>query len=52
LKSEVARLLSQMSAEYEAADRGLRGLTLGTAQHDFIIARMERMSELHAELRV
>jgi len=51
LKSEVARLLAQISAEYEAAERGLRGLSLGSARHDFITARMEQMSQLHTELR-
>ncbi len=51
MKSEVARLLAQISAEYEAAERGLRGLSLGSARHDFITARMEQMSQLHTELR-
>jgi hypothetical protein len=48
--SEVARLLSQISAEYEAAQRGLTGLTYGMSQHDFITARMENMGQLHSEL--
>ncbi len=49
-RSEVARLLSQISTEYEAAQRGLTGLSYGTAKHDFITARMENMSQLHTEL--
>ena len=51
MKSEVARLLAQISAEYEAAERGFRGLALGTARHDFITARMECICQLHTELR-
>jgi hypothetical protein len=49
--SEVARLLSQITAEYEAAQRGLTGLAYGTAQHEFISARMETMGQLHSELQ-
>lgn len=50
-RSEVARLLSQISAEYEAAQRGLSGLSYGTSQHDFITARMENMGQLHTQLQ-
>jgi hypothetical protein len=49
--SEVARLLAQISAEYEAAERGLQGLASGTVRHHFINAKVERMSELHDSLR-
>jgi L-cysteine desulfidase len=49
-RSEVTRLLSQISAEYEAAQRGLSGLSYGTSQHAFITARMENMGQLHQEL--
>ncbi len=49
-RSEVARLLSQISAEYEAAQRGLTGLAYGASIHEFITARMERMGQLHNEL--
>lgn len=49
--SEVARLLSQISAEYEAAQQGLGGLACGTLKHDFIAARMEHMGHLHNQLR-
>jgi hypothetical protein len=50
-RSEVARLLSQISAEYEAAQRGLTGLAAGTSMHEFITARMERMGQLHTQLQ-
>ncbi len=49
--SEVASLLSRITAEYEAAQQGLSGLAYGTAQHDFISARMETMGCLHGELQ-
>jgi hypothetical protein len=50
-QSEVARLLSKITAEYEAAQRGFSGLAYGTAQHDFITARMENLGQLHSELQ-
>ncbi len=49
-RSEVARLLSQISAEYEAAQRGLFGLASGTSQHEFITHKMEHMGQLHEQL--
>ena len=49
-QSEVARLLTQISAEYEAALNGLNGLAQGVSQHAFIHARYTRMGELHKEL--
>ena len=50
-RSEVARLLAQISEEYEAAQRGLSGLAYGTSPHEFITARMEHMGQLHGELQ-
>jgi len=50
-QSEVARLLKQISAEYEAAQRGLRGFAYGSAKHEFITARMENVGRLHGELQ-
>jgi hypothetical protein len=50
-KSDVARLRQQIAAEYEAAVRGLHGLSQGTAQHTFITQRMERMAECHETLK-
>jgi hypothetical protein len=49
-RSEVRRLLEQIGAEYEAAQRGLTGLASGTPNHAFITAKMERMSQLHTQL--
>jgi hypothetical protein len=50
-KSEVARILTQIREEYEAARQGLSGLSQGTPQHVFITARMEKMQELHERLQ-
>ncbi|HVB62316.1 MAG: hypothetical protein WCD86_25960 [Ktedonobacteraceae bacterium] len=50
-RSEVARLLAQITTEYEAAERGLNGLAMGVSQHEFITARMEHMGQLHSELQ-
>lgn len=50
-RSEVARLLSQIGAEYEAAQRGLSGISYGMSQHEFITARMENMGQLHNQLQ-
>jgi len=49
-QSEVARLLQQITLEYEAATHGLTGLAQGTSQHAFITAKMENMSCLREEL--
>lgn len=49
-RSEVARLLKQITAEYEAAQRGLSGLASGTARHEIINARMDRMGQCFEEL--
>lgn len=50
-RSEVARLLAQISAEYEAAQQGLTGLSYGISQHEFITARMENMGRIHNQLQ-
>lgn len=42
-ESEVVRLRRQIELELEAAQRGLSGLALGTARHEFIRRRMERV---------
>ncbi|MBV9688787.1 MAG: hypothetical protein JO202_03645 [Ktedonobacteraceae bacterium] len=49
--SEVARLMQQITLEYEAAKRGMSGLAYGTAQHAFITARMENMGIIQDELQ-
>ncbi|HLZ58531.1 MAG TPA: hypothetical protein VKR06_16455 [Ktedonosporobacter sp.] len=41
--SEVARLRQQIELEMEAMQRGMSGIAQGTARHDFIHARMERI---------
>lgn len=48
--SEIAHLLAQVQAEYEAAARGLSGLASGVACHRFITIRMERIGQLHVAL--
>ena len=49
-RSEIARLLEQISVEYEAAQLGLSGFAYGSAKHEFITARMENMGRLHEKL--
>ena len=49
-KSEVAQLLHRISLEYEAATRGLMGLSAGSARHTFITARLERIGAYHEQL--
>ena len=46
-QSEVARLLAQIRAEYEAGRHEISGLSYGTSQHEFITARMERMGAVY-----
>jgi hypothetical protein len=48
--SEVARLLAQICEEYEAAERGLSGLALGTSKHEFVTKKMENMGKLQLQL--
>lgn len=50
-KSEVAQIMAQIQSEYESSKRGLAGLATGTARHEFITARMERIGQLHNNLR-
>jgi tRNA splicing ligase len=50
-QSEVARILEEISLEYEAAQRGLYGFAYGAAKHEFITARMENMGNLHSKLQ-
>ncbi len=49
-KSEVARLMRQITEEYESAQRGLSSMAI-TAPHAFITARMENMEKLREELQ-
>ncbi len=48
--SEVARLLTQISQEYESAWQGLTGLSQGSSRHTFITAKMEKMGQLQDRL--
>lgn len=49
-QSEVAQLLQRIDLEYSAAREALTGMAFGTAQHQFITARMERLTVYHTEL--
>ncbi len=49
-KSEVARLMQQITEEYEAAHRGLYSPAI-TTPHSFITTRMENMGKLQEELQ-
>jgi hypothetical protein len=49
--SEVAQLRERISLEYEAAQRGLSGTAQGTAQHAFIMRRLESMADHYIELK-
>ncbi len=50
MRSEVAELLAQIQAEYISGIRGFSGFASGTARHDFVTARMERMGQFHKDL--
>jgi hypothetical protein len=50
-KSEVARLLAKIQTEYESAELGLVGFAQGASQHRFLTAKLERIADLHIELR-
>lgn len=49
-KSEVARLRQLYAEEYEAAQRGLTGLAMGSARHAFITRKMANMYACQLEL--
>jgi hypothetical protein len=49
--SEVAFIRESIEVAYMAAQWGLTGLALGTSQHRFITARMERIEEGRQELQ-
>ena len=49
-ESEVARLRSQIERELEAMQRGLYGLALGTARHEFIRRRMDNLGRCQQRL--
>lgn len=49
--SEVAHLLTQINAEYEAARRGLSAISSGTSRHLFITQKMENMGRYQQQLQ-
>ncbi len=49
--SEVAQLIKCIREEYEAGQQALFGLAAGTAQHQFITAKMENICKMHMELK-
>lgn len=49
-KSEVAQLMAYIDAQTESARLALQGLACGTAQHEIINAKMERLGQLQEEL--
>lgn len=49
-ESEVARLRRQIEVELEAVQRGMYGLAVGTARHEFIRKRMDRVGVYHDKL--
>ena len=49
--SEIARLRQRIAEEYEAAARGLTGFASGSAKHQFITRRMERIDLYHETLQ-
>ena len=49
--SEIARFREQIPQEYEAAQSPLSGTAYGTANHQFITARIERIGTCHEALK-
>ena len=49
-ESEVRRFLREIDEAYQAAEWALTGLACGTARHDFINAKEERIAVCHQEL--
>jgi hypothetical protein len=48
--SEIAIVKAAIEQEYTAAKLGLEGLAYGTAKHEFITARTERLADLQRQL--
>ena len=49
-QSSVARLMAEISAQYEAAQWALSGQAVGVSQHTFITRRLEKMEDARQEL--
>jgi hypothetical protein len=50
-RSEVARLMQQISEANEAAYQALYGLAAGVSRHAFITAKMVHIGECHEALK-
>ena len=48
--SEVAELRRRIELEIEAMQRGMNGFAIGTARHEFIRRRMDRVGDYRGEL--
>lgn len=48
--SEVAELRRCIELEIEAMQRGMNGFAMGTARHEFIRRRMDRVGDYRGEL--
>lgn len=48
--SEVAELRRRIELEIESMQRGLNGFAVGTARHEFIRRRMDRVGEYRGDL--
>jgi hypothetical protein len=49
-QSNVARIRKQIELESQSAFNGLHGLSLGTAKHDVINQKLDRIGKLQEEL--
>lgn len=49
-RSEVARLMQEITLQYEAAERALHGYAV-TSKHEFITARLENIGTCHEQLK-
>ena len=49
-KSEIAQIRRQIAMEVESMRQGMSGIALGSARHDFIHARMQRISACQSSL--
>jgi hypothetical protein len=50
MSSEIAQILRNIEQEYQASKCGLEGLSSGSARHDFISQKTEKMAKHHEHL--
>ena len=50
-QSEVALLMARIRSEYESCQQALHSFAQGTAKHEFMTAKTERMAQSIEELR-